>query len=215
MEPDDITPFVGLRRAASEKIPINGNRFLRVYYIDAYYPKRFTQAKTHLSTLRLLELKNGDSDAVRHFAQLVAPLFVKSNLPPSFVAVPGHGRGPAPPNSGLRQVIDRIDGASDLSDCLARTLEVPKSAGAAPGTRRTAAEQIPTLGVRHPERIVGKDVVLFDDVITRGETMRAARYLILSKGRPASLTCLALTRTRSGAEPAEPSSPAREEDIEF
>ena len=198
MEPSAITPFVGIQELPEDHFQMNDGAKLRVYYLDVYFPKRFAESRSHLSSLRILELKQGDSDAVRHFSDMLAPRLAMKQPVPAIIAMPGHERGAAAPNSGLRQIIDRIDGAVDLSDCLMRTTEVPKSASAAPGMRRDAKAQIETMDVRKPELLAGKHVILLDDVITRGETMRAARYLLLKHAKPASLTCLSLTRTRFG-----------------
>ena len=200
MEPSAITPFVGLRGVPEDHFQLSDGAKLRVYYLDVYFPRRFAESRTHLSSLRILELKQGDSDAVRHFGDMLAPRLAKKQPVPAIIAMPGHERGAAAPNSGLRQIIDRIDGALDLSDCMMRTTEVPKSAGAAPGMRRDAKAQIETMAIRKPELLAGKHVILMDDVITRGETMRAARYLLVKHTKPASLTCLSLTRTRFGTE---------------
>ena len=215
MDPFSITPFVGLRGVPEDHFPLSDGKKLRVYYLHVYFPKRFAESRTHIATLHILELKRGDSDAVRYFGDMLAPRIAKKQPVPAIVAMPGHEVGVAAPNSGLRQVIDRIDGALDLSDCLARTVEIPKSAGAAPGMRRTAKEQIETMEVDRPERLAGKHVILMDDVITKGETMRAARYLLLTQAKPASLTCLALTRTRFGAEPQFRPPPTLSDDIPF
>lgn len=201
VEPAAVTPFIGLRDLPEDHFQMSDSNMLRVYYLDAYFPKRFAESRTHVSTLRILDLKRGDSDAVRHFADMLAPRIARRQPVPAIVAVPGHEQGTAAANGGLRQVIGRIAGALDVSDCLARTVEIPKSAGAAPGMRRTAKDQIGTMRVCQAERLTGRHVILLDDVITRGETMRAARYLLLKQAKPASVTCLALTRTRSGSDP--------------
>jgi hypothetical protein len=200
VEPSAITPFVGLRGFPEDHFQLSDGAKLRVYYLDVYFPKRFAESRTHLSTLRIGELKRGDADAVRHFSGMLRPRLAQKQPAPTIIAMPGHKCGASAPNSGLRQIIDRIDGAIDLSDCLVRTTEVPKSASAAPGMRPDAKAQIGTMAVRKPELLAGKHVILMDDVITRGETMRAARYLVLKHTKPASLTCLSLTRTRFGTE---------------
>jgi hypothetical protein len=215
MEPSAITPFVGLRGVPEDHFHLSDGAKLRVYYLDVYFPKRFAESRTHLSTLRIGELKNGHSDAVRHFSDMLIPRLAKKQPIPTIVAIPGHKPGAAAPNSGLRQIIDRIDGAVDLSDCLMRTVEVPKSAGAAPGMRLDAKAHIETMDVRNPALLAGKHVILMDDVITKGETMRAARYLLVKHTKPASLTCLSLTRTRFGAAATGESATFTENEIPF
>jgi len=200
VDPFSITPFVGLRGVPEDQFQLSDGKKLRVYYLDVYFPKRFPESRSHMPTLHILELKRGDSDAVRYFGDLLVPRLAKKQPVPAIIAIPGHERGAAAPNSGLRQIIDRIDGAADLSDCMMRTTEVSKSAGAGPGMRRDAKAQIETMALSEPELLAGRHVILMDDVITRGETMRAARYLLVKHAKPASLTCLSLTRTRFGTE---------------
>ncbi len=45
--------------------------------------------------------------------------------------------------------------------------------------------------IDHPEKIEGKDLILLDDVVTTGATLRAARSALL-KAKPRSVTCIAL-----------------------
>lgn len=215
MSPDAVTPFVGLRGSPEEMIPIGDGERLRVYYLDVYFPGRFAESKTHQSTGLAIDLKHGDPRAVRHFSALVLPKFANNRISPAFVAVPGHRMGPAAPASGMRQIIARVEGAVDLSDCLRRTVEIPKSAGAAPGTRPDVKRHIDTMEIVSAERLRGRNVVVIDDVLTRGETMRAARYMVAKFGKPASLTCLSLMRTRPGTQSAASASPPQAEDIEF
>ncbi|MBM4224690.1 MAG: phosphoribosyltransferase [Gammaproteobacteria bacterium] len=215
MMPDAITPFVGLRGSPEEMISVGDGEQLRVYYLDVYFPGRFAESKTHQSTSLTIDFKHGVPMAVRHFSALVLPRFENNRIAPAFVAVPGHRKGPATPTGGLRQIIAKVAGAIDLSDCLRRTVEIRKSAGAARGTRPDVKKHIDTMEIVSAERLHGKNVVVFDDVLTRGDTMRAARYIVAKFGKPASLTCLCLMRTRLGTQSAANSWPPRAEDIEF
>ena len=216
MDRSNPTPFTGLRGLPEDFFRLSDGHELRVLYIDAYVPTRFQDAAKHEGTKMLLKLKDGDSDGIEYFAdKLNDHLGPKLNPTPSFVAVPGHMNGPSDPFGGLRKVIDQIPNVSDLSHCLVRTVAVPKMSTAAQGERLDAAGHIKTMEVRCPEELAGKHLILIDDVITRGSTMRAARYMLLTHAKPASLTCLALTRTRSSAESQSKSAPSASDEIPF
>ena len=190
--------YQGLRILPQERFQMRGDGWLRVYFLDHYFPRRFVESRSHDSSLNVIRLKDGDLGAAKYFAHMLIPRLPPYFVHPTIIAVPGHGRGSANPTGGLRQIIARI-GATDLSDCLARITEIPKSAGAAPGTRVNFLEQVKTMALQQSEQLAGNHVILLDDVITRGDTMRAARYTLVHNATPASVTCLALTRTRFGS----------------
>ena len=75
-----------------------------------------------------------------------------------------------------------------LEDVLTRTRNTKPQTELARNERLTNMHD--AFGVVHGERITGKHILLVDDVITTGSTLKAAKAVLLSHS-PASVTCLA------------------------
>ncbi len=177
---------------------MNDGSFFPVYYLCEYYPKRFAESES-ADSKAVLSLKNGDRAGATYFAPRVKAALGAQAATAAFVAMPGHG--PFRPSAlvpGHRVLIMMLDGVTDLSRYLVRTEEVPKAAAAGRGERPHAELHIKTMACTSPQHIKGLDVVLLDDVVTQGETMRAGRYHLLKAGA-ASVTCLAIGKTTWGA----------------
>lgn len=176
----------------SVKFPIEKNEAFKVSYFGNYYPKRYPQSKIDLDTLRVIDLKNGMRIGVDHFKSKFTSIIDPS--PFEMIAMPSHSVGSADEAGGLRQLIKSL-GATDLSHCLYRHTEVPKSSTAT--TRPTAEQHRDSMKPRYENQIQGKDILLIDDVITKGSSMRAARYW-LRQAKVRSVYQLAMTHTFSG-----------------
>jgi hypothetical protein len=164
-----------------------------IYFLGPYYPLSDSQHASDERSKQILHLKHSDSRAVAFFAgQLECHI-------PSGVAItvaPGHAVGEA--SGGLRRLAQRLclTGRSDATSALVRSAAVPKSSTARAGERPSAEQHRDSIVVCS-SLVRGRDVWLLDDVVTRGETMRACRWLLLdpSRGGARTVTLLALGRT--------------------
>jgi len=167
---------------------------LTAYYLDQYFPIN-RRPDDDKSSYFLLRLKDGFADGIEHFASLLAPRFPASGLRPSFVAIPGHREGFAERTGGLRRLINRVIDAQDMSECLVRTQGVERSSTSSRGMRPTAKMHFDTMKVYDSRRLTGKHLILIDDVLTKGATMKGALARLSQVDGIMSVTCLALTRT--------------------
>ena len=95
---------------------------------------------------------------------------------------------------GFNQVLEvlRIHAISDKYTIETNTLV--RTRDTRPQTELTREERLQNLkdafSVLHPEKIAGKHILLIDDVMTTGTTLRAAKTALLQHS-PASVTCVA------------------------
>lgn len=164
-----------------------------VFYLGPYFPVNDVQHASDRHSQELISLKNGAPSAVAYFATLL-----EQHIPRdvAIAVVPGHGIGEA--QGGLRNLAQRLcrTGRFDATAALVRTKAVQKSATAKPGERPSAEMHRDSI-TANSRLLSGRDVWVLDDVVTRGASMRACRWLVLDKnhGHAKSVTLLALGRT--------------------
>ena len=186
-------PYPGIERLRSKTVVMsNGDQF-HVYYICEYFPKRFAESALPDSKA-IISVKNGEMGGATYFAPKLKAALGAQAASAAFVVMPGHAPAVEGSGVGLRLLVRVLGCGVDLSNCLARVIEVPKSSAAGPGGRPDARKHVETMACTNPQSIKGRDVVLLDDVVTQGETMRAGRYHLLKAGA-ASVTCLAVGKT--------------------
>ena len=138
----------------------------------------------------ILRLKNGDRASIRYFSKRLESLIedgqVVACVPPSD---PANAR-----RQGIRAVAhqlcmagDRIDGTEVLERH--RAIEASHLGGV-----RTVAVHLDSVTLRRPEIIRDRSVVLLDDVVTTGSSMRACSSILLDGGA-AAVQCVAIGRT--------------------
>jgi predicted amidophosphoribosyltransferase len=138
----------------------------------------------------VLDLKAGKEDAIQYFTQQIQKAIeLAADL--SICVVPGHD--PTKTTSGIRSVAAGLckAGPMDATGCLVRTLQIAKLAR---GGDRSLQKQLETLAVIRPELIMGRRVLLLDDVTTSGNSLLAGR-IRLSQAGAKSITMFAVGRT--------------------
>lgn len=174
---------------------IDLGRGLIVEYIDDYHPyhQGNNPAYNQFSQRVLIGVKRREYvgrerfNALQHFCQLlVAEIHATSVL----CCVPSSSIDS--PESGIlaiaRELAKRcIDGTG----CLVRHTNIEP---AHRGGRRDYQQHLNTIRVDHPEILQGRNIVLFDDIVTSGKSMRACRDLLIRSGA-ASVRCVAIGRT--------------------
>jgi hypothetical protein len=202
-------PFPAVVELPSVSIPISDGKSFKVHYLAPYYPKSTGALASEPDSVRLLDLKEAGAAGIRHYAAKLQ-VALQGTRQAAVVVMPSHGVGCASVTGGLRMALKAIPGVADLSACLVRHTAVAKASRAGPGQRPTAENHRDSMQVADQNRIRNQDVLLLDDVVTRGASMRGARFVLLRAGAK-SVTCLSLTRTMYAA----PDSGEEEVEIPF
>jgi len=154
------------------------------------YWRNDRRADSDTFSKQILQLKQPDEKAIGEFLNMLG-----SAALPEFDAiacVPTHRFDPQ--YSGVRELGQRLAlrlSAIDATRCLFRTVNVPKNAY---GANRRAYIHLESVVVRDGELVAGKTVLLLDDVLTTGSSMRARCWLLNEAGAK-EVRPLALART--------------------
>ncbi len=106
--------------------------------------------------------------------------------------IPTHAIGTAP--SGIRTITKQLclPPIIDGIDVISRAFEIPKKAI---GGSRDLQLEIESLTLRNESIVKGREVLLMDDVITTGTSLKAGKYL-LERAGVALIALLALAKTQ-------------------
>lgn len=138
---------------------------------------------------KLLDLKEKKNSGINYFFNRVEPLIRKEV---ALVTVPSHD--PQKDINGIRELAQRIcidDPRTDATEVLVRQKPVVKLAH---GGNRSADNHLKSIIVKSPQLIRGKLVLLLDDVVSTGNSLRACKKLLLAAGARA-VHCAALGKT--------------------
>jgi hypothetical protein len=138
---------------------------------------------------RLLDLKEKKNGGILYFFNIVEPIIRKHV---TLVTVPSHD--PQKEINGIRELAQRIcidDPRIDATEVLVRQKPVAKLAH---GGARGADNHLKSIIVKSPHLIRGRRVLLLDDVVSTGNSLRACKQLLLSAGARA-VHCAALGKT--------------------
>ena len=156
-----------------------------------YYSRHCRRMHEHDAHTRLiLRLKDNDAVAVRTFADKLETLLCGSI---AVAVVPGHD--PAATVSGLRALgreVARRHNRIDATAALARTVKIEKLSQ---GGSRDASVHEASIRVRDASSVVGKAVILLDDVTTSGNSLNVCRSKLLDCGAR-RVKMLAIGKTR-------------------
>lgn len=129
--------------------------------------------------------------AIDYFFNLANPI-LGNGFP--IIVVPSHDPT-GTINSGIYKLANRlsnVNGRINATLCLERKSPVPSAHN---GGDRSEALHLLTITSNNAELLVGKDVLLMDDVTTKGGSMNACRKILLHAGAK-SVTCFALGKTQ-------------------
>jgi predicted amidophosphoribosyltransferase len=173
-----------VQQSVIEPVVCDGVMFLGDYW------RNDRRADSDTFSKQILQLKKRNENAIGEFLNMLG-----SAALPEFDAiacVPTHRFDPQ--DSGVRELGQRLAlrlGAIDATRCLFRTVNVPKNAY---GANRRDYIHLESIVVRDSNLIADKNVLLLDDVLTTGSSMRACRWL-LSEAGAQEVKPLALART--------------------
>lgn len=136
-----------------------------------------------------------DSDPA--LLKILGPTKVLIPVPSSSLMKPGTLRVP----HRLAQALCDVGMGSEVLACLHRTEAVPKSSMATAASERlTPEDHFRTMGVDDLGLHCPEDVVLVDDVVTRGSTFMGAAWRLLDACPECRLGCFAMMRAVSTPE---------------
>lgn len=173
----------------------NGKLAYLVKYHKYRLPGGHVNPQVDANSRLIMDLKIKDSDskarqaAVEHFVEELDPC-IASRL--AIAVVPSHD--PAKKLTGIRRVARRLAARKDRIDavpCLVRTVKVAEKKA---GGSRDIQIDLKSIRVHDRSVIAGRSVVLLDDVMTSGNSLRACRRLLLAAGA-AAVQCLAIGKT--------------------
>lgn len=173
-----------VRQRVIEPVVCDGVMFFGDYW------RNDRRADSDTFSKQILQLKQRDEKAMDEFLTML----LAAALPAfdAIACIPTHRFDPQ--DSGVRELGQRLAlrlGAIDATRCLFRTVNVPKNAY---GANRRDYIHLESIVVRNGELVAGKTVLLLDDVLTTGSSMRACRWLLAEAGAQ-EVKPLALART--------------------
>ena len=197
-------PRMGFPNIAFADVSAQADLEKTVVYLSDYEPYRDgSNPRFNGVSQRLLNLKRGDPDAIDYYAALLnrkmqemATCIEGVDLYPSvLVTMPSHQQDASEDESPIDQVCALVADSNwhmqDGRHCLYRTETVERQAG---GKRRSLKNHYESLGLRDVDMLRSQVVILLDDVVTTGRSMRAAYYR-LKQAKVREVLCVALAGT--------------------
>jgi predicted amidophosphoribosyltransferase len=162
-----------------------------ISYLGSYHKYRIGSERnpafdSHSSLI--LNLKNEYEQAITAFYNRIDPL-LKDGI--AICYVPSHD--PEKSTSGIRTLASRLaaNRRFDATSCIVRHTKINKLSS---GGNRNITVHLNSLKVENPHLIMGKHVLLLDDVTTTNNSLNACRGLLLQAGA-SNVKCLALGQT--------------------
>ena len=162
-----------------------------VYFFDIYVPKNENRKENYdYFSQQILNLKSQNKDAIDSFYSSLKDIRFSDEI---LCYVPSSTKNKT--ETGIRKLVRKLCPSpfQDTTDCLVRTTSIEKSSR---GGERSLDIHLNSLEVRNKEKIIGKHVLLFDDVVTTGYSLEASKQLLLDAGAD-HVTKVALGKTKN------------------
>lgn len=140
---------------------------------------------------RMLDLKDGRDIGINYCLTILAEN-IKANHGLAIAAIPSSDSTKL--RSGVQQLVSRFAptiNALDVADLLVRHTTIEKLAG---GGNRSMETHLDSLKANGVNRVVGRTVILVDDIITTGNSLAAGRKVLVDAGVP-DVICIAMGQT--------------------
>src|SRR5262245_28461997 len=173
-----------------------------IFSLGIYYPVADSRFRTDSLSKAILNIKYRQDDdpdpqpwkqrnktiALENFRRKLDSMLSREI---AIAVVPSHK--PSSNLTGIQELARRLaaNGRIDATSCLVRHKSIPKQAK---GGTRSVERHLQTIRVEHAELIIGREVLLLDDVTTTGKSLEACKQLLLAAGA-AAVKCVALGRT--------------------
>jgi predicted amidophosphoribosyltransferase len=184
-------------------------RWYDIAYLADYHPVTYRGRNGRIGSSRyfdehsreILNLKYSDSNslmdakvikknkAIEHFCEMLDQILASDF---AVAVVPSHK--PSFNVSGICIVARRLaqsNGRIDATDCLVRKVEIKPLHERSP---RAPSIHFNSIVVEHPEQVVGKEVLLLDDIVTSGNSINVCRKKLKDNGAR-KVECLVLGKT--------------------
>nr|WP_153735284.1 HAD-IA family hydrolase [Aquibacillus halophilus] len=158
-----------------------------IYYLDSYLPE---QRFEDFFSQEIIKIKDKEESGILYFLEQLESLLLKDI---AICYVPSSDKENL--DSGIRKIAQRLSTkqAIDATNCLVRYQSKEKSSL---GGDRSIEAHMNTMLVENKGKIVGKHVLLLDDITTSGSALIASEQLLMQAGA-LHVTKLALGRTKS------------------
>lgn len=160
------------------------------FYLNNYFPNRDWQNHRNSEfSDRIIGLKGNQMEDVQWYADKLS-----SVLSGNFVAVvvPSSQAGKQSPMSDLVDLLSAKHHITNASRCLRRVKSIKKLAR---GNNRAVSVHLDSISIESPELLDGKNILLLDDIISTGNSLRACEQIIRKYSKPATILKFALGKT--------------------
>jgi len=161
-----------------------------IFYLQYYYP--YSSSKFDWRSERILKFKDGDYASVRYYFDLLSR-YLSPLLPEdcAFAVIPSSTAYKY--DGGIYMLVSTLTRNKfiDASRVLVRHKSKPK---AHYGGDRSISSHLKTIVLQNTELIRNRIVILFDDVVTSGNSILACRELLMKAGAK-SVVSFVLSRT--------------------
>lgn len=176
----------------------NSDKYDEMFYIGEYHPYWTWEYGTKVRNSRfdkfsslILDFKKSYPVVIECFQNNIAG-FIGNDFP--VCVVPSHEAccdNSNSPTARLAKGLVKSNNLIDATNCIQRFRTIQKLAK---GGDRNLEVHVNSVHIVNPELIEGKTVLLLDDVMTTGNSLRACRKLLLDAGAE-NVLCLALAQT--------------------
>lgn len=161
--------------------------YLRYYYPKTTYGGYSLNPEFDDYSNLILRLKDSNLGAIEYFFEILDNLLAKNII---LCSVPSSIPNK---NSGMQNLVKLLseENRIDATECLLRHTQVDKLSY---GGNREISIHLNSIRVDYEHLIEGKEVLLLDDVLTSGNSMRACKQLLYESGVE-KVRCLVLGKT--------------------
>lgn len=165
-----------------------------IFYLGVYQPlngeyEGYWDFTGYSSGIR--DLKNGDSLAIKNFFDCIHSNLAANDFDCILVVPPHHSCNN---KSGIKLLAQKLANVKDLIDatsCLIRHTTIDRLST---GGNRNLENHLQSIKILNQEVIQGKDVLLFDDISTTGNSLKACKKLLKDAGVK-TVKCFVLGKT--------------------
>ena len=168
------------------------------YYLHDYHPKNIWKDGVKIPnplkdniTKFIIDIKNCDSNAINKIVATFTQLLFNLNKFTICIVPPSNS---LKETSGIKIIAKLLsqNGAIDGTDCIKRKYTIPSQHLSS--ERLSTPELKASLTIEKEELIKDRNILLLDDLITRGNSFESSKELLLEKGAK-SVICIALAKT--------------------
>ena len=160
------------------------------FYLNNYFPNRDWQNHRDSEfSGRIIGLKGNQIEDLQWYADKLSSVLSGNFVA---VAVPSSQKGKKSPMSDLVDLLSAKHHITNASSCLRRVKSIKKLAR---GNNRDVSVHLGSISIESPELLDGKNILLLDDIISTGNSLRACEQIIRKYSNPSTILKFALGKT--------------------